>query len=301
MRPVSVIITGATGLMGQTLVRKLRQASSSLSLTCITRSSTHHACLQDLNSNITFISGDTALPDTWQRVFEQSLPETIIHLVQLRQVPTILAILKQATYSPRLIIIGTTGVYSRYNAYSQEYKAAEALLNHYRGSYCLLRPTMIYGSHRDKNLHKLIKFCDRYGFFPVFGSGQYLLQPVHADDLAQALLSVFLKPHVTGAYDLSGGTVVTFVELLKLVQKLLGKPIRPLYIPYRLGVWSATLTETLLGVKAPVRKEQILRLQEDKAYSYKAASQAFGYMPRSLEVGLAEEVNILRLEGLISR
>lgn len=300
-QPVTVIMTGATGLMGQKFVKKLNQASPNTALTCITRSPAQHSVLQAVKPNITFVSGDTALPETWQKVFEQSSPETIIHLVQLRQVPTILACLEQANQAPRLIIIGTTGVYSRYNVYSREYKEVEVLLSHYRGSYCLLRPTMIYGSHRDKNLHKLIKFCDRYGFFPVFGSGQCLLQPVHADDLAQALLSVFLKPEVEGAYDLSGGTVVNFLELLALVEKLLGKPVRPLPIPYQLGVGSALIAETLLRSKSPVRQEQILRLQEDKAYSHEAATQAFGYAPRSLETGLSQEIEILRAKDIISR
>jgi nucleoside-diphosphate-sugar epimerase len=287
--------------MGQMLVKKLRQASPNMALTCITRSPAQHSALQTVHPQITFVSGDTALPATWQHVFEQYAPATIIHLVQLRQVPTMLDCLKQANYAPRLIIIGTTGVYSRYNIYSQEYQEAEAVLSRYRGAYCLLRPTMIYGSHRDKNLHKLIKFCDRYGCFPVFGSGQSLLQPVHADDLAQALLAVFLNPEIRGAYDLSGATVVTFMELLSLVEKLLSKSVRPLRIPYKLGLWSASVAETILGAKTPVRREQILRLQEDKAFSHVAASQAFGYAPRSLEAGLAEEVEILRAEGVISR
>ncbi|MEC4869105.1 MAG: hypothetical protein SAJ11_23770, partial [Jaaginema sp. PMC 1078.18] len=179
------------------------------------------------------------------------------------------------------------------------YKHIENQLKQYSGSLCLLRPTMIYGSHLDKNLHKLIKFCDRYQFFPVFGSGQSLLQPVHADDLAQAIMSVFLNPKIEGAYDLSGGTVITFLELLALVEKLLGKTVHPLRVPYNLGLWSATLSEKILGTRSPVRREQILRLQEDKAYSHEVARRDFGYNPRSLEVGLTQEIEILRSEGII--
>ena len=298
-KPVPIVMTGATGLMGQMLVKKLRQSAPDTALTCITRSPTQHSVLQAVNPNLTFISGDTALPETWQHIFEQYAPDTLIHLVQLRQISIILTALEQLHSLPRLIVIGTTGVYSRYNVYSQEYRKAEAALSQYRGSSCLLRPTMIYGSHRDKNLHKLIKFCDRYGFFPVFGSGKCLLQPVHADDLARALLAVFLNPEIQGTYDLSGGTVVSFLDLLTLVEKLLGKSVRPLRIPYGLGVWSATLAERLLGTRSPIRKEQILRLQEDKAYSHAAATADFGYAPRSLEDGLTQEIALLRAEGIL--
>ncbi|MEL6402023.1 MAG: NAD-dependent epimerase/dehydratase family protein [Cyanobacteria bacterium J06626_4] len=298
-KPVPIVMTGATGLMGQMLVKKLRQSAPDTALTCITRSPTQHSVLQAVNPNLTFISGDTALLETWQYIFGQHAPDTLIHLVQLRQISTILTALEQVHSLPRLIVIGTTGVYSRYNVYSQEYKKAEVALSQYRGSSCLLRPTMIYGSHRDKNLHKLIKFCDRYGFFPVFGSGKCLLQPVHADDLARALLAVFLNPEIQGTYDLSGGTVVSFLELLALVEKLLGKSVRLLKIPYGLGVWSATIAERLLGTRSPIRKEQILRLQEDKAYSHAAATADFGYAPRSLEDGLTQEIALLRAEGIL--
>ena len=294
-----LLLTGATGLMGQLLVQALGREVPEQAVVCITRTEEHHEQLQALHPQLNFLQGDTAIASSWDTALTQYQPETIIHLVQLRQVPTLITSLQRAELTPRLIIIGTTGVYSRYNQYSQEYREAEAVLQQYSGDYCLFRPTMIYGSPRDKNLHKLIRFCDRYGGFPVFGSGKCLLQPVHAGDLAQALLTAYLKPNITGAYDLSGGSVVSFLELLALVEKLLQKPVRPLKIPYNLGVWSATLLESLLGRRSPVRREQILRLQEDKAFAHAAATAAFGYQPRSLEAGLTEEVELLRASGLI--
>ncbi|WP_204141998.1 NAD(P)-dependent oxidoreductase [Halomicronema sp. CCY15110] len=294
-----LLLTGGTGFMGQLLVQALGREVPEQAIVCVTRSADGHEQLRALHPQLTFVMGDTAIASSWDAALIQYQPETVMHLVQLRQVPTLLASLQRAQLTPRLIIIGTTGVYSRYNQYSQEYREAEAGLQRYGGAYCLFRPTMIYGSPRDKNLHKLIRFCDRYGGFPVFGSGQSLLQPVHAGDLAQALLTAYLNPDITGGYDLSGGSVVSFLELLALVEKLLQKPVRPLKIPYNLGVWSATLLESVLGRRSPVRREQILRLQEDKAYSHDAATAAFGYQPRSLEAGLTEEVELLRASGLI--
>jgi nucleoside-diphosphate-sugar epimerase len=158
---------------------------------------------------------------------------------------------------------------------------------------------MIYGSCEDKNLHKLIKFCHRYGFFPVFGSGNNLLQPIHADDIAQALLSIWNRPHLQGAYDISGGTIVTFYELLQLVEKLIGKPVRKISFPLNLGIWLATILEGILGENSPVRREQILRLQEDKAYSHDAAQKDLDFSPRPLEVGLQQEIELMRSQGII--
>lgn len=303
----TVLITGATGLMGRFLLKRLEQRQLSRQpfehqFYCLVRQTSDTDWFESLSLPVTQLIGDCEQKVAWQENLQSTRPQTLIHIASIRHIPPLLNALEEIQHFPRLIIIGTTGIYSKYNQYSAEYKLIEQRLQMYSrfGTYCLLRPTMIYGSHLDKNLHKLIKFCDRYSFFPVFGPGENLLQPVHADDLAQALLAILLNPEIAGEYDLSGGTVITFNDLIKLVGDLLGQSVRPLRLPYRLGLWSATGAEKILGRRSPVRREQILRLQEDKAYSYAAAARDFDYAPRSLAVGLQQEVEILRAEGLIA-
>jgi nucleoside-diphosphate-sugar epimerase len=294
-----ILITGATGLPGGFLMKRLADAKPQSEVHCLIRPASDRSFLDSLGLQLTYQIGDSSTAETWDKILNQNNFQTIIHLVQLRQVPTILDSLKKAEQTPRLIIIGTTGVYSKYNEYSAEYKEAESYLVQYSGSYCLLRPTMIYGSPKDKNLHKLIKFCNRYGFFPVFGSGDNLLQPIHADDIAQTLLTVWERPHIEGIYDLSGGSIVTFRDLISLVGKLIEKPVRQLSFPLNLGIGIATALEKILGQKSPVRREQILRLQEDKAYPHDAAQRDLDFQPRTLEVGLQEEVKLMRDRGII--
>lgn len=301
MAKINVVLTGGTGLTGTLLLNHLANTNPGTEIHCLVRPSSDRTPLQhlNLNLNLSYLTGDSSTSETWDEILAQHKPETIIHIASIRHVPIILNSLNTARQNPRLIVVGTTGVYSKYNQYSKDYKAIEEQLAQYPGSYCLLRPTMIYGSHRDKNLHKLIKFCDRYGFFPVFGSGDCLLQPIHADDLAKAILAVWQRPNIHGTYDLSGGSIVTFRELLAIVEKHIGKPVRPIYLSLNLGVWAATIAENVLGAKSPVRREQILRLQEDKAYLHDAAKCDLDFCPRSLELGLQQEVELLRSEGII--
>jgi len=308
-----VLITGASGFTGTLLMRRWMVESDqhhANQVYCLVRPTSDLTNLRALSPKqgsdpkaapLIYVTGDSSTQETWERILTQTPISTIIHIASIRHVPVMLRSLAQLEQTPRLIVVGTTGVYSQYNQYSAGYRDIEAQLSHYLGHCCLLRPTMIYGSDRDKNLHKLIRFCDRYGFFPIFGPGNCLLQPVHADDLAQAILSVFQSPSLTGAYDLSGGSVVRFQELLGLVGRLLGQSIYPVRIPFKIGVGLATVLEQVIGQRSPVRREQILRLQEDKAYSHEAARQDFGFSPRSLEVGLQQEVNLLRQRGVISK
>ena len=296
---MKILVTGATGLTGSLFLNHLAEVNPGAEVDCLVRSTSDRRSIEHLNLNLSYFIGDSETSQTWDELLSKYTPETIIHIASIRHVPVILQSLEKAGKSPRFIVIGTTGVYSQYNHYSATYKNIETQLANYPGSCCLLRPTMIYGSHRDKNLHKLILFCDHYQFFPIFGQGNNLLQPIHAEDLAQALISILLNPNITGAYDLSGGTVITLVELIALVEKILKKSVYPLPIPYALGLWSATIIEKILGKRSPIRREQVLRLQEDKAYPHESATRDFDFDPRSLDIGLREEIDIMRTKGII--
>jgi uncharacterized protein YbjT (DUF2867 family) len=308
MVQIELLITGATGLTGTFLLQRMAAIAPDLRpaqvLHCLVRPTSNCEVINDLDLRLNYITGDSALASSWTEVLANYQPQTIVHIASIRHIDALLAgwLANRAKFNapPRLIIVGTTGIYSQYNQYAQIYQEREASLSQYEGDYCLFRPTMIYGSDRDLNLHKLIKFCDRYGFFPVFGDGSHLLQPIHADDLAQALLAAIQHPQVHGAYDVSGGSVVTFRELLALVAKLLDKPVRQLAVPLHVGVWLASLGEMVLQKRSPLRREQILRLQEDKAYAHDRAKQDLDFNPRSLESGLQQEVELMRQKGLIN-
>jgi hypothetical protein len=54
-----------------------------------------------------------------------------------------------------------------------------------------------------------------------------------------------------------------------------------------------------LGLPPRVSAEQVLRLAEDKAFSYEDAQQDWGYAPRGIFEGLTDEVRRLRVAGWI--
>ena len=48
----------------------------------------------------------------------------------------------------------------------------------------ILRPTLVYGGGRDRNVSDVARFVARFGFFPIAGRGTGRRQPVHGADLA---------------------------------------------------------------------------------------------------------------------
>lgn len=296
---MKIAISGGTGLTGQLFLERLSKLHPLAEVTCLVRESSNRQFIETLPLKLNYHIGDIYDEHAWNKIFQSQELDVILHLAHIRATPAIISSLKKAFQTPRLIVISTTGCFSKYNQYAQMYKEAEECFSSYEGSYCLVRPTMIYGSPMDLNLHKLIKFCNKFGFFPVFGQGESLLQPIHADDIAQVLLSALEHPQVSGDYNISGGTVISFKDLISLVEKILGKPIKKIFIPLGLGVNLASISEKLLATRSPIKKEQVLRLQEDKVFSHEKAKSDLGFSPRTLEEGLRQEVQMMRSQGII--
>lgn len=112
----------------------------------------------------------------------------------------------------------------------------------------LLRPTMIYGYGRDANITVIARFIDRFGFFPVAGAASGRRQPVHADDVADAVVAAIDVPvSFGGRYCLAGGETLAYRAMVERVFDGLGRPRRILALP-------TPLYHALLGAVSAVRR-----------------------------------------------
>lgn len=79
-------------------------------------------------------------------------------------------------------------------AQSQHLRESESALVRQLGSrLVILRPTMIYGSGRDRNVARIAQFLRRFHLFPFVGSGRGLRAPVHADALASVIENLIVQ------------------------------------------------------------------------------------------------------------
>ena len=104
-----------------------------------------------------------------------------------------------------------------------------------RGSglrYTIVRPSMIYGSELDKNVHRLLRFLDRSPLFPMFGSGKNLWQPVYHEDCARGVYEALVRPAAVGqSYDLPGAEPLTYLGLVRTAAGALGRTPRIVRVP----------------------------------------------------------------------
>jgi len=146
--------------------------------------------------------------------------------------------------------------------------------------FLILRPTMIYGRGRDLNLSQIARLIAWFGFFPVAGAATGLRQPLHAKDLAIACIQALEATHLAGqAYDVSGGEIVSYHEMVGRVFDALGKPRLLVRLPTPL--FSAAITcARLMPAFCNFTPAMARRMNEDLVFDHTPAVQDFGFAPR---------------------
>ena len=195
----------------------------------------------------------------------------------------------------RVVFVSTTAIFTQLNAGSKVVrKAAEAAIIASTLETTIIRPTMIYGTPDDRNMIRLIRWLDRWPVIPVFGNGRSLQQPVHVQDVAWAIVQALeTSATINRQINISGASPLSYNELIRIAAEALGRSIHPIHIPAKLIVAALQVIERF-GFTLPIKAEQVLRLNEDKAFSHAEAAEAFGYSPMAFEQGIRQEVALLR-------
>lgn len=199
----------------------------------------------------------------------------------------------------RLVLVHTTGIYSKYKAAGEEYKH----IDDYVYKTCkennilltILRPTMIYGNIADMNVVKFISMVDKLPIMPVVNGAKYELQPVHYRDLAGAYYAVLINEDATADrnFNLSGGEPILLRDMLIEIGNNLGKKVKFISCPFPIAYAGASLLYVLTIGKKDYR-EKVQRLCEPRVYSHAEATKAFGYLPRTFQAGIVNEVKQYR-------
>jgi nucleoside-diphosphate-sugar epimerase len=163
--------------------------------------------------------------------------------------------------------------------------AAEARVQQWAEScgveWVVLRPTLIYGLGRDKNIAEIARFIRRSGFFPVFGKAGGLRQPIHVQDVAGACAAALQAAAVVDrAYNISGGETLSYRAMVLRVFAALGR--RPLLLTVPL--WAFSLAVIVLRRVPRYRQwssAMAQRMNRDLVFDHLDAARDFGFKPRA--------------------
>ena len=199
----------------------------------------------------------------------------------------------------RVIVLSSTSRFSKDQSSDPEEQAvahrladAEARVQEWAESreieWIIIRPTLIYGLGRDKNIAEIARFIRRWGFFPLFGKADGLRQPIHAEDVANACLSA-LQSHciVNRAYNISGGETLSYRDMVTRVFIALGRPPHLLTVP----LWAFRLAVAILHCLPRYRQWSTAmaeRMNSDLVFDHTEAEYDLGFKPGAFIVSATD-------------
>lgn len=117
----------------------------------------------------------------------------------------------------------------------------------------ILRPAVLFGTE-DILINNIAWCLRRFPFFATFGDGQYRLQPIYVDDLAQLAVEQG-RTADNRIIDAIGPETFTYRELVRQIGEIIGKPRSILSAPPMLGLAAGWLLGKLTGDVVITREE----------------------------------------------
>lgn len=284
-------VTGITGHTGRYFIRELIDHGFDGTLRCLVRESSDTGALDASGLNVEKVFGDVTDPEALRRLVTGA--DRILHIAWIRNTLPLLEAARQSGFQGHIVLVHTTGIYSKHKMAAGEYQEIEEAMRPYLDSgmnITILRPTIIFGDMCDKQFHNFIRMVDRFPVMPQIDGGRALIQPVNARDLGRAYCQCVMKERLPELdYICSGARALSLREMCALIGVYLGKKTRFVSVPMLFGVAGAAGVKALSGGKLDY-VEKVLRLGEDRSFSHEKATRDFGYEPEPFETGLRREV-----------
>lgn len=112
-------------------------------------------------------------------------------------------------------------------------------------SYAIIRPTVIYGDE-DILINNIAWLLRHFPVFALFGSGQYRLQPMYVEDMADLVVRAG-QHNENQVIDAVGPEIFTFEELVRLIAKKLHRRVIITHVRPQLAFSMAKLIEPVVG------------------------------------------------------
>lgn len=155
--------------------------------------------------------------------------------------------------------------------------------------YVIVRPARVYGSG-DMTLLPLFRMVKKGTYFHV-GKMDSNMMPIHTDDMSEAFVRC-MGAKDGEIYNVAGPEVVTTRQFMEAVAKIENKKLPSISIPIPIVRLAAIITENIFGL---IKKDPPLSIKKLKfftvseKYSTKKAESELGFVPTiKIEKGLEE-------------
>jgi NADH dehydrogenase len=240
----SLFITGASGFLGQSLLRRLARGPE-CAVTGLSRRPALIAAGVPPQPGWKYLSGDLTNPASYQTALADA--HTIVHLAAAtgKERPEVFTrvnvegtrvLVEQAARAGTSRIVYVSSIAAkfpdrRHYAYAESKLAAERVVQASGLAWVIVRPTLVFGPESPvlRGLIKLVK--GPIGI--VFGSGEVQVQPISVDDVAEILVETSSQTSWDGETIEAGGpNRLSFGDLLdRIRQRVRGRSGGLLHLP----------------------------------------------------------------------
>lgn len=228
---MKVLITGATNLVGQYVLEELLKTTvtSNELFLLLNPKSTKNESIN--NPKLNKIYCDLDQSSSIAKHIEAINPRVILHLAQMQFSGSIIRAMSMTSTNAKIIAIGSTKIYSNILSKRILYEINENLIKESGYQYLILRPTMIYGSQQDRNIHKLINRIKQSKIIPLINKGLVKYQPIHINDVARIILAILREQQLDNRIiDIAGLEVYTTAEIVNICADALSLPAKTIKI-----------------------------------------------------------------------
>lgn len=294
-----ILVTGATSQVGLVLIPKIKKAG--YRVRCLVRKTSNIDEIKALGVELVY--GDVESYSSLIPALDQV--QHVIHIAGIWRASGLIQACEEQGLVGKVIFIGSTSRYKKLDSIdlrekqlAEQMSAAEEQIQKSSLNYIILRPTMLYGIDRDKNVLQIIKFMKRFRLYPLIGSGNALKHPVYVEDVAEAILGCLNRDISRKEYVIAGKEPVKHKQMLKSIRKNLPFRVFILRVPVLAG-YTAVFFLKLIRPKTYINYAMIKRVNEDMKYDIGSAIRDIGYSPVDFETGVRKQIAYLKTKGMI--
>jgi nucleoside-diphosphate-sugar epimerase len=160
----------------------------------------------------------------------------------------------------------------------------------FRIPYTILRPTLIYDCIRDHSITFIARIIKRFGFFLVAGTAAGLRQPIHAQDVAQAIVnSIGNEAAYNKSLNVAGGETITYFTMIRRIAESVHRRARIFPCP---KVFLKTLLVVMRMFNLTDLSPSLFdRMNQDLAYDSAEAERLLKLKPRDFMPVFPEKIS----------
>lgn len=319
---MKIFVTGATGFIGQNLVRAL--ARENHEIYALVRDKDKADIFEGLN--VKLIEGFLEDSQSYTDFFRNNRIDIIYHLAAIPgqkwgyKAKDYYQINVKATENllhacfgkiKRFIFCSSVNAFSKdnkflYDDYGKSKQEAEKIVQDFAKKgleTIIIRPTVVYGPNDAAGM--MLKLCGliKKSRFSMIGKGHNHFPLVYIDDLIDAFLSAKDCHKINGTYEIVGPDQLTFSEIVNEIAKILEVKLSKIKIPRFFALSCAYFSKAFYSLidKEPfITKHRVDIVTQERIFSSQKAREELGYRPQVFfSLGIRKTIDWYKGNGYI--